>query len=107
LFFEFPKDFKSLKPISGFLVHAVSGQRLMLAHVTVQPDSENPPHSHFEEQMGIILEGELELTIGDATKLLKKGDMYHVPSNTIHGGVTHSERAVFLDALSPPREAFK
>jgi quercetin dioxygenase-like cupin family protein len=57
--------------------------------------------------MGIILEGEFEMTIGDETRLLKKGDMYLVPSGTTHGGVTHAQPALILDAFSPPREAYR
>ncbi len=107
MFYDFPKDFKKFEPASGFLVHVVSGQRLMLSHVTLQPNSDVPLHSHSEEQMGIILEGEFEMTIGDETRLLKKGDMYLVPANTIHSGVTHTEEALVLDAFSPPREVYK
>jgi quercetin dioxygenase-like cupin family protein len=57
--------------------------------------------------MGIMLEGEFEMTIGGETRLLKKGDMYLVPANTTHGGVTHAEGALILDAFSPPREAYR
>jgi len=107
MFYDFPQSFKEFKPAPGFLVHVVSGQRIMLSHVSIQPNSEAPLHSHPEEQMGIILEGEFEMTIGDETRLLKKGDMYIVPPNVKHGGVTHSKGLVALDAFSPPREAYK
>jgi len=107
MFYRFPQDFKLFEPAPGFLVHAVSGQKEMLSHVTLQPNSKAPLHSHAEEQMGIILEGEFEMTIGGETKLLKKGDMYLVPSNTTHGGVTRKKQALILDAFSPPREIYK
>jgi quercetin dioxygenase-like cupin family protein len=54
--------------------------------------------------MGLVLVGEIEATIGDATKTLKKGDMYHVPSDITHGGKTHIEKAIVLDTYSPPRD---
>lgn len=107
MFYNFPQDFKQFEPVPGFLVYVVSGQRLMLSQVALQPNSEAPLHSHAEEQMGIILEGEFEMTIGDETKLLKKGDMYLVPANVTHGGVTYTESILVLDAFSPPREAYK
>ena len=88
-------------------MHAVSGQHLMLSHVTLQPHSGAPLHKHAEEQMGIILEGKLEMTIGDETRPLKKGDMYLVPPNVIHGTIAHAEGALVLDTFSPPREAYK
>ena len=107
MFYDFPKDFKRFEPAPGFVVRAASGERLMLAYITLQPHAEAHLHSHSEEQAGIVLEGEVELTIGDETRLLKKGDMYLIPSNVTHGGVGHGEGAVVLDAFSPPREAYK
>ena len=107
MFYDFPQDFKQFEPAPGFLVRVVSGQRLMFSHVTLEPNSEAPLHSHAEEQMGIMLSGEFEMTIGGETRLLKKGDMYLVPANTVHGGFTHADGAVILDAFSPPREAYK
>lgn len=107
MFYDFPRDFKVLEPVPGFLIRVVWGERLMLSHVTLQPHSVAPLHSHPQEQMGIVLEGGFEMTIGDETRLLKKGDMYLVPSNITHGGTTHTERALILDVFSPPREDYK
>ncbi|HUU64756.1 MAG TPA: cupin domain-containing protein [Dehalococcoidales bacterium] len=107
MFYDFPQDFKKFEPAPGFLVRAVSGQRLMFSHVTLEPDSEAPLHKHTEEQMGVIVEGELDMTIGNETRPLKKGDMYLVPPNVIHGVVTHTKRTLVLDVFSPPREAYK
>jgi len=107
MFYNFPQDFKKFEPAPGFLVRVASGERLMLAYITLQPHSEAPLHSHSEEQMGVVLEGEVEVTVGDETRLVKKGDMYLIPSNVTHGGVTHSEGALILDAFSPPREVYK
>jgi quercetin dioxygenase-like cupin family protein len=43
-------------------------------------------HRHGE-QWGIVVEGEMELTIGGVTRRYKAGDSYHVP-----GGVEHAAR---------------
>ena len=107
MFYDFPQDFKALELFPGFLVRAVSGYRLMFCHVTLQPHSEHPLHSHPQEQMGIILEGEFEMTVGDETKLLKKGDIYLAPPNVMHGGVTRTEQTFILDTVSPPIEELK
>ena len=107
MFYDFPQDFKVFEPAPGFMVHVVSGRNVMFSHVTLQPKAVAPFHSHSEEQMGIILEGEFEMTIGDETRLLKKGDMYLVQSNADHGGTAGESGCVVLDAFSPPREAYK
>lgn len=106
MFYDFPRDFRELEPITGVLSRVVWGQDIMLAHTTVPPEFVYPSHSHPEEQMGIVLEGESEVTVGDETRLLKKGDMYHVPSSINHVIVTHSQRAVFLNIFSPPQKAY-
>jgi quercetin dioxygenase-like cupin family protein len=41
------------------------------------------PHSHCE-QFGIVLEGEMALTMNGATKVYKKGDSYHIPEGIVH-----------------------
>ncbi len=43
------------------------------------------PHSHGE-QYGFVIDGELELTIGDDTRIYKKGDSYHIPEGVVHSG---------------------
>jgi len=57
--------------------------------------------------MGMVLEGEFELSIGDESRLVQEGDVYLVPS-----GVEHSARVLecqsrALDIFSPPREDYK
>lgn len=45
------------------------------------------PHTHPGEELGYILEGELELEIAGQPKVtLKAGDSFFVPANTVHGG---------------------
>ncbi len=107
MFYNFPHDFKVFEPAPGFLVHVVSGQRLMFSHVTLQPNAVAPLHNHTEEQMGLVLEGEIEFTIGDETRLVKKGGMYSVPSSTDHGGTAGMAGCVALDVFCPPRETYK
>jgi quercetin dioxygenase-like cupin family protein len=107
MFYDFPQDFKDFEPAPGFMVRVASGQRIMFSHVTLQPNAVAPLHNHAEEQMGLILEGEIEFTIGEETRLIKKGDMYLVPAGTGHGGTAGAAGCVALDAFSPPREVYK
>lgn len=107
MFHKFPQGFKVLEPAPGFLVRAVSGERLMLCDVTLQPDSESPLHSHPYEEMGLILEGEFEMTIGEDKQSLTPGDVYLVPPGVVHGGVTHEQKTLLVSAYSPPREDYR
>lgn len=40
---------------------------------------------HIGEELGYVLEGEVELTLGDARYVLNAGDSFTFPSNTPHG----------------------
>ena len=107
MFFNFPRDFKVKEPAPGFLLHVVWGERMTFSRATLQPHSEVAAHHHPHEQMGIVLEGEVEFTIGDETRRLQKGDIFLVPPDVTHSVVTHTQGALVLDAFSPPREDFK
>ncbi len=107
MFYDFPRDFKKFEPAPGFTVRVVSGQNIMFSHVTLQPNAVAPVHNHVEEQMGLALEGEMKFTIGDETRIIRKGDMYLVPSKTNHGGTAGAAGFIVLDVFSPPREAYK
>jgi quercetin dioxygenase-like cupin family protein len=46
-----------------------------------------PPHSHPWEEIYVVLDGELEVTVDDEAHVLRKGGVAHVP-----GGVVHAYR---------------
>src|SRR3954462_6340307 len=62
-------------------------------------------HSHPNEQMGIMISGTLEFTIGEETNLRRPGDVSRIP-----GGVRPSVRALdepvrVLDVFYPIRKS--
>jgi quercetin dioxygenase-like cupin family protein len=96
---------KAIAP--GAQLRVAWGEKLMLSYVELAPEGKVPLHSHPHEQGGICLEGAMEFTIGDETRIIKRGESWMIP-----GGVTHSVRAldqgaVALDIFSPPREDYK
>jgi quercetin dioxygenase-like cupin family protein len=99
---------RPVKPLfPGVTCQTVWGERMMFSFVDFTPGSAVPPHSHPHEQMGIVLEGEFDLTIGSETRTLRRGDSYCAP-----GGVTHSVKAGprgarALDVFCPVREDYK
>ena len=109
MFFTSPGDFKERELSPRVATRLVWGEKLMLSYVTVQPNAPIVPlHSHPHEQMGIVLEGKVGLTIGAETREIKKGDMFLIPPDTLHGlAFTFDKPAFRLDIFSPPREEFK
>lgn len=106
MFYDYPKDFMERELALGTMARLVWGKTIMLSILDVQPNSKVAIHSHPHEQFGFILEGEIEITIGGETRIVKKGDVYYAPSNTPHGGRSLNEKVQILDVFSPPREDY-
>ena len=90
----------------GVEIRTAAGRGIMLSVVRFDPSSAVAEHSHPHEQMGIMLEGRLEFTVGGVTRVLGPGDLWRIP-----GGVPHSVRAldgpaVALDVFHPIREDY-
>ncbi len=74
--------------ITGWLLQ---GDGKQVVFFDIDNIDEMPSHSHCA-QWGIMLEGEMSLTIGEETRIYRRGDRYYIPE-----GVTHS--ATFLSKV--------
>ena len=78
------KDLPKAKiPMQGVHAWMAQGESFQIAFFEIQPIGIVPPHSH-KAQYGFVIEGEMQLTIGDETRLYKKGDSYYIPEGVIH-----------------------
>lgn len=91
----------------GVRTRLVWGERIMLSFLDMAPHSTVPEHAHVHEQMGVVLEGELELQIGEERRLLGPNDTYLIPSQVRHAAWTHERACRLLDVFSPPRDEYK
>jgi len=90
----------------GVFLRILVGQRLMFSAVRFAPHAIVPTHHHPHEQMGIVLDGELELWIEEERRTLRHGDMYTVPPNVPHGAETKDAPCLVLDVFHPLREDY-
>lgn len=81
----------------------IHGESMTIAHWTFVSGTELPEHSHPHEQIALVVEGELELTIDGDIHVLRSGDAAVIP-----GDVPHAARAVtvcrVIDTFHPVRE---
>ena len=91
----------------GVEIRAISGESLMLSVVTLEPGSVVPEHSHPHEQMGMMLSGRAEFTIGGMTRILGPGDLWRIPGHVLHKVRTLEAPAVALDVFHPVREDYR
>ena len=87
----------------GIVARAVHGERLTFAVVELEPGAVVAEHSHDNEQLGMVLEGELTLRVGDEERTLGPRETWCIAPNVVHGGHAGSEGAVVFDVFSPPR----
>jgi quercetin dioxygenase-like cupin family protein len=87
--------------VDGVRLHAIGGEQVLLCRVQYAPGKQVPWHTHdASEQVMLILEGAVEITIEDETKEVGTGDVVVVNRGKRHklyseGGVT------FMEALAP------
>ncbi len=90
----------------GVEIFTAACERLMLSWVELQPHSEVAMHQHPQEQMGLLIEGELTFTIGDEKQVLAPGDIWRVPGGVTHGCIAGAAGAKALDVFHPIREDY-
>jgi quercetin dioxygenase-like cupin family protein len=91
----------------GVEIRTTSGQEMMLSLVTFEAGSVVPEHSHPHEQMGLMISGRLEFTVGGLTRILGPGDMWRIPGGVPHKVVAVEGSAVALDVFHPIRDDYR
>jgi quercetin dioxygenase-like cupin family protein len=81
------------------------GERTMLMAVRFQPHTEAPRHVHDEEQITLVIEGELEFELDGETRTLQPGQVAVIPANVPHAARTHAVACLEYDVFNPPRQA--
>lgn len=90
-----------LELFPGVRLNAFGGDQMLLCRVTYEPGKTVPRHSHDEtEQLMVILDGEVTITVEDETRTVRAGDVV-----CINRGLEHeliSEPGVtFIEGLAP------
>ena len=90
----------------GVHIHTAHTDRLMLSVVDLEPHAVVEEHSHPHDQMGLLLEGELEFIIGGQRRVLKPGQMWRIPGGVKHKAIAGPEGAQAMDVFHPVREEY-
>ncbi|MGE3274055.1 MAG: cupin domain-containing protein [Vicinamibacterales bacterium] len=92
--------------LPGFFARIVHGVGLTESWVRADAGAAFPAHAHPHEQLVNVLEGELELVVGDETYRLTPGTVFVIPSNVPHAGRAVTACRV-LDVFSPARDEYR
>ena len=76
-----------------------SGKNLTMAVMQITPNKEGTAHDHPFDQCGIVIEGEIEMSMGEEKKLLKPMETYFIPAGVKHNWKTIALSAKILDIV--------
>ena len=88
---------------TGVVARSVSGERMTMAVVELEPGAVVPDHHHENEQLGIVLEGSVTFRVGEETRELGPGGTWRILSDTPHEVEAGPEGAVVIDVFAPVR----
>ena len=92
--------------IPGFHGRFIHSEQMTLAQWRIEANAAAPEHAHPHEQICIVLEGRLELSLGSQRNVMEAGSVAVIPST-----VPHSARALtackVIDMFHPAREDYR
>ncbi len=101
----YPAEINELPEISvafpGVKGRLLQGPGQQLVFFDIEPVGEVTPHSHGA-QWGVVLDGEVALTIGNDTRTYRKGETYYIPPGVVHSACFRSRTRV-IDFFAEPR----
>ena len=87
----FPKIISSLPEADidwpGVSIKVLQGEHNQVAFSHMEVSGEAGEHAHGP-QWGIVVEGEIDLTINGERRVYKKGDFYYIPDGAPHSGTS-------------------
>jgi quercetin dioxygenase-like cupin family protein len=90
----------------GITRQVLNGERQTMVRYVYQPGAVFPVHSHPEEQITVVISGEIEFTVAGEEMTLRAGQAAVIPAGIPHGARVVGDQIVeTFNALSRRRES--
>jgi quercetin dioxygenase-like cupin family protein len=89
--------------VPGLAFQPVLGERTMVNFVSFAPRTEAPRHAHEEEQIVIVLDGELTFDLDGDRRVMHRFDVAVIPPWVPHAAWTEDQACFEMDVFNPPR----
>lgn len=99
-------EIKSREIIPGYHGKLIHARNLSLAFWEVEEGAEVPMHSHINEQVMQVLEGQFHFTVGDVSRVYGPGELVVIPPEVPHEGKALTP-CKLMDVFSPVRDEYK
>ncbi len=94
-------EYYSKRP--GVSLKALTGESAQLCFVRLAPGT-TTDHAHENEQIGYVLVGQVEITIGETSRVLQGGDGFIIPPRVPHAFAVLSDQPLeYLEVFCPPK----
>ena len=70
-----------------------------MAFMEIAPNKDGSAHEHSFDQCGVVIEGEIEMSVGEEKRLLKPMETYFIPVGVKHNWKTTASPAKILDIV--------
>ena len=106
----FPEPIRNLPeadiPLDGITAYLSQSDTHQILFMQFEKDADLSEHSHAA-QIGIVLEGKIELIIDGEKQSFTKGDRYHIPEGVRHSGKIYAGYADITFFNEPNRYSIK
>ena len=99
-------DIREREPVPGFRARFVHCDSMTVAYWEIEAGASMPEHSHVHEQIVNLIEGELELRVGDEVRTVTPGVVAVIPPDVPHSGKALT-RCRIIDVFHPVREDYR
>jgi quercetin dioxygenase-like cupin family protein len=97
-------DLDAVEFVPGLQFRPVLGERVMANFVSFASHTVAPTHVHEEEQIVVVLEGEIEFDLDGESRTMRPGDVAVIPPWVPHGAHTLDSSCLEVDVFTPPRK---
>lgn len=73
-------------PVDGLEAFLLQSENQQVVFMNFEKNAKIPEHSH-EAQWGIVLDGQIDLTVNGKTYSYKRGDTYFIPKDVKHSAI--------------------
>jgi mannose-6-phosphate isomerase-like protein (cupin superfamily) len=84
--------------LPGWTARFFHSEHMTFAYADIAPGSRVHPHHHSNEEVWNVIEGDLEIVVGDTASVVRAGEAAVVPADVEHsaGAITRC-RAIVVD----------
>jgi quercetin dioxygenase-like cupin family protein len=97
---------RAIELVPGVTMKPLFGAGAMLNLIEFEPNALVPAHSHPHEQLGLVLDGDLVMTIGREEHRMRPGHAYQIPGDVEHDARAGESGCRVLDVFQPVREDY-